>query len=115
MAYTEGSGKPYRIRDFGYNEDWEAGSSRNIFVKSEAFLEANETKDEFSIGAYPNPFNPTTRITFTLPETATIDLNVYSVTGQLVQKVVKGSLAAGKHNYEVKGHHLAYRPLFLCA
>jgi hypothetical protein len=67
MAYTERSGKPYRIRDFGYNEDWEAGSSRNIFVKSEAFLEANETKDEFSIGAYPNPFNPTTRITFTLP------------------------------------------------
>jgi hypothetical protein len=107
MAYTERSGKPYRIRDFGYNEDWEAGSSRNIFVKSEAFLEANETKDEFSIGAYPNPFNPTTRITFTLPETATINLNVYSVTGQLVQKVVKGSLAAGKHNYEVNGHHLA--------
>jgi subtilisin family serine protease len=107
MAYTEGSGKPYRIRDFGYNEDWEEGSSRNIFVKSEAFLEANETKDEFSIGAYPNPFNPTTRITFTLPETATINLNVYSVTGQLVQKVVKGSLAAGKHNYEVNGHQLA--------
>jgi len=35
--------------------------------------------------AYPNPFNPFTNLSFTLPEAANYSLNIYNVAGQLVR------------------------------
>jgi hypothetical protein len=35
--------------------------------------------------AYPNPFNPATNLSFTLPEAASYSLNIYNVAGQLVR------------------------------
>jgi hypothetical protein len=35
--------------------------------------------------AYPNPFNPFTNLSFTLPEAVSYRLNVYNVAGQLVR------------------------------
>jgi len=40
---------------------------------------------------YPNPFNLTTNILFTLPEDSMIDISVYNIRGQLV-KVIKKSI-----------------------
>ncbi|MBU0517609.1 SBBP repeat-containing protein [bacterium] len=38
----------------------------------------------FQVNAYPNPFNPTTTITFDLPVASTITLNVYDINGRNV-------------------------------
>jgi len=35
--------------------------------------------------AYPNPFNPFTNLSFTLPEAVSYNLNIYNVAGQLVR------------------------------
>jgi hypothetical protein len=35
--------------------------------------------------AYPNPFNPATNLSFTLPEAMSYSLNIYNVAGQLVR------------------------------
>ncbi len=48
-------------------------------------------------GNYPNPFNPTTKISFQLPEKADVTLQVYSILGQLVQTLHKGLMPAGNH------------------
>ncbi len=46
---------------------------------------------------FPNPFNPSTFITFTLPEAMNVKLVVTNSLGQVVQTLVDGYLNAGKH------------------
>ena len=58
---------------------------------------------KFSIGpAYPNPFNPATRIPFDLPQAAKVSVRVYDITGSLVTSLLEGNLPAGSH--EVNWH-----------
>jgi hypothetical protein len=44
---------------------------------------------------HPNPFNPTTRVSYALPEEATVVLKVYNTLGQEVKLLVNGVEAAG--------------------
>ena len=45
----------------------------------------------------PNPFNPMTTIWFELPQTATVRLQVFDVSGRLVRSLIDGeSLGAGR-------------------
>jgi hypothetical protein len=45
----------------------------------------------------PNPFNPATTISFSIPEAASVSLTVHSVTGQLVRTLVDAKLPVGEH------------------
>ncbi len=49
------------------------------------------------LDAYPNPFNPTTTITFTIPQEGDVRVAVYDVTGRLVRVLAQGSMPAGRH------------------
>lgn len=46
---------------------------------------------------YPNPFNPTTAIRFSLPESASVKLQIFDMTGRLVKTMVSGQVEAGVH------------------
>ncbi len=59
------------------------------------------------IGAYPNPFNPTTSISFNLPEAVKVNLTVYDVSGRLVAAVVNGYREAGIHEVTFDASDLA--------
>ncbi len=50
------------------------------------------------LGNFPNPFNPSTTIEYTLPATGTGSLAIYNVTGQKVRELVTGIIPAGKHS-----------------
>ncbi len=58
---------------------------------------------------YPNPFNPSTRINYTIPETADVKLEIYSITGELVTQLVNLRQNAG--NYSVEFNTLVKRNL----
>ena len=50
----------------------------------------------FELGkAFPNPFNPSTTINFTMGETANANLTVYNMNGQAVATLVDGVVGAG--------------------
>lgn len=46
---------------------------------------------------YPNPFNAKTLISFALPSQSDVNIDIYSVTGQLVQ-TISGNYEAGNHS-----------------
>ncbi|MEX0686969.1 MAG: T9SS type A sorting domain-containing protein [Balneolales bacterium] len=61
-------------------------------------VEPESLPDEFFLDQnYPNPFNPSTRIEFSIPVASHVKLNVYTLTGQLVQTLVDGFRQEGRH------------------
>ena len=46
---------------------------------------------------FPNPFNPTTEISFALPKESEITLYIYNSSGQIVKELAFGQFAAGTH------------------
>ena len=46
---------------------------------------------------YPNPFNPTTTISFDLPEDTFAELTIYNIQGQRIRTLQSGIMRAGKH------------------
>ncbi len=50
------------------------------------------------LGNHPNPFNPSTTISFTLPQPGKATLTVYDVTGRKVRTLISGNLPAGAHS-----------------
>jgi len=56
---------------------------------------------------YPNPFNPSTMIGFSIPTAGMVELTVYDITGRAIQTLHQGYLTAGEHQYNFAGNGLA--------
>ena len=52
---------------------------------------------EYQLSNYPNPFNPETKICFSIPEDSETELTIYNIKGQKVKTLVKEKLRGGKH------------------
>ncbi|MFH1736159.1 MAG: T9SS type A sorting domain-containing protein, partial [bacterium] len=55
----------------------------------------------------PNPFNPTTAISFQLSAISHVNLSVYDISGQKVATLIDGFLDAGYHQVTLDGSGLA--------
>jgi hypothetical protein len=58
----------------------------------------------YELNNYPNPFNPTTSIEFSLPQDSKVGIEIYNVKGQKVNELVKGYLTKGKHSIKWNGN-----------
>ncbi len=52
---------------------------------------------EFTISNYPNPFNPTTTIKYSLPKTGKVTIEVYDITGSLIDELLSEKKNVGTH------------------
>jgi len=75
-------------------ETWE--SSLDTLVLDDLRAPVLSTRFE-SLSNYPNPFNPSATIRFSLPESAQVRLVVYDVLGRQVRVLVDGTREAGTH------------------
>src|SRR5690606_14069587 len=55
---------------------------------------------------YPNPFNPSAQIDFSLPAASHVTLTVYDALGRRVAVLADGMLAAGRHSVRFDGANL---------
>jgi hypothetical protein len=88
----------YRLRQVDLNGDqsW----SYEIVVTVTGVLSVSHeawNPSEFSLhGNFPNPFNPSTAISFDLPHASYVSLNVFDVEGKLVAELIEGERPAGQ-------------------
>jgi len=71
-------------------------------------VSADDRPVVFALGeAYPNPFNPTTTLSFSVENNEDVTLNVYNTAGQLVRTLVNGMVERGEHKVVFDANHLA--------
>ncbi|NWF49925.1 MAG: T9SS type A sorting domain-containing protein [Ignavibacteriaceae bacterium] len=68
----------------------------------------NESLKEFSLNQnHPNPFNPSTTISFSIPVSGYVTLKVYDMLGNEVATLVNDNLASGTHGVDFNAGNLA--------
>lgn len=101
---TDNSGNSYS--DAGGS--WEAVDGEIMLRVIMEPLEVDSDEDEIpnnlpSISNYPNPFNPTTTISFNMPEAGDAAVKVFNVKGQLITTLFDGNAPAGTTNLSWNG------------
>jgi len=99
----------------GYSYSFSVGGSDFFCVKTDGngWVPIKSLKEPSIIREYklyqnfPNPFNPTTKISWQLPVSSPVDLSVYSITGERIATLVKETYPAGFHTVEWNAVNLA--------
>jgi hypothetical protein len=82
---------------------WKNDATVDVQEQGEAVPEAFSLAQNF-----PNPFNPSTQITFTLAKSSKVTLEVYDILGRQVATLINGDLrSAGRHEMQFTADGLA--------
>jgi len=88
----------YRLKQIDFNGDFEYSKIINIEVTAPV---------EFSLAQnFPNPFNPSTKITFGLAIDSKVKLSVYNLLGEQVAELLNSNFSAGTHNVSFDASNL---------
>ncbi len=90
------------IRFFNSHTGWSCGGNKMLFTNSGGLVYVKEisslTPGTFKLyNNYPNPFNPSTVISFDVPLESTVQLKVYDILGREVVTLLNKPLKPGKY------------------
>ena len=71
------------------NEIFHAGILTNIVVPEDISI----------LSVYPNPFNPSTNIEFSLSRNSNVFMSVYDVNGRLIKLLINDEFSPGVHSF----------------
>ena len=110
IGFVEGSGSTTQTQKYTYKDthlpdhiEFASYRLRQVdFDGQFAFSEVVHVQRESSFGIqlfanYPNPFNPSTKLSFTLPESGQVRLSVYDLSGRHIETLVDEQRSAGFH------------------
>ncbi len=95
----------YRLADVDYNGMVTYHSTREVLVVNDPLA---TIANDFTVTAYPNPFNPSTTIRYSLPaiemqNLASVRISVYDISGKLVTTLVNKEQPSGWYEIQWNG------------
>ena len=92
---------PYAIR-LANQDVWEESTGYNDLLMditvSNEYGNQNRATGQIMLKNWPNPFNVSTRLTYTVPNNNSVVLKIYDTIGREVQTLVKGYISSGEHS-----------------
>jgi len=86
------------FRHYDLDSSVVTGIGNSVIIPQDFLLKQN----------YPNPFNPTTKIGFSLPVNMVVSLNIYDMSGRIIENLINNeSLSAGEYVREFNGSNLS--------
>ncbi|MDP2886215.1 MAG: FlgD immunoglobulin-like domain containing protein [Ignavibacteria bacterium] len=90
------------LSDPGTSVGW---ASENMGIPLKPVVSTEGIPLKFSVGNYPNPFNPSTTIKYELPKDASVKMEIYDVMGRRVKTLLDGSKSAGYYSVTWNGRN----------
>lgn len=82
----------------GSADGYSAGTAGSLSVVGSVAVPGDLPKEWRLFAATPNPFNPTTRIRYDVPQPAMVAITIYTVKGERVARLVAEYLPAGRYD-----------------
>jgi Secretion system C-terminal sorting domain len=68
---------------------------------------STEAITEYALGCYPNPFNPSTTISYQIPKDGLVTLNIYDMLGRKINTLVNKYQSVGKYEVNFNAANLS--------
>jgi len=117
IGFVEGSGNSNSPKNYQYIDKNPVGGNSIVYrlkqIDNDGAFEYSDEVEVSSIPStfalhqnFPNPFNPTTNINFSIPRASLVSLDVYSITGEEVFKMSDKVFESGNHTVKFDGSSL---------
>lgn len=80
----------YRLKQLDTDGNFEYSKTIEVDFRSELSYQLNQN--------FPNPFNPSTTITFSIPQSGNVKLTVYNLIGEKISEIINQIIEAGTHS-----------------
>lgn len=116
IAFSEGHGNSNSPKEYSYVDNSASGNVSyrlkqididGVFEYSDVITVSGNLGETELYQNHPNPFNPTTQISFTLSNVGQVNVSVYNALGQKVTELVNEKMEVGIHNVEFNSNNLA--------
>ena len=114
VGFVDGHGNSNSPKDYSFFTSSNASSFRLKQIDTDGGFEYSDvvtvsgvlSKTEL-LQNHPNPFNPSTQISFALSNAGHVNISVYNMLGQKVSELVNVNMNAGTHKVEFNGSNFA--------
>ncbi len=69
----------------------------NCYTINNIDVEKNVKPFNYTLEAYPNPFNPTVNITYSVPSSSNVKIDIYDTLIKLIKNIYDGYKTSGKY------------------